>query len=386
MRDQASGTSIRLLAPRSPVLYDHTLSVEELTQRSGASGKPNQHALGLTTVTVETRLRLDKRTLMDPRTGMMCTRPTVTVTLGGAPQTVHIGKEFPADSCAYREVAEHELRHVHANEAQAEFVANDFQSAMKAEFGNRVFFGSEKELERAIDDKLQNDWLPRIETEFALVRLAHESIDTPEEAARAERFCDGAVSRMLQDTTSADAGDLSRGAAFQREWQKLEGQHRALLAPVDSRIAQFNLGGMISVETLTVAARRDKVLTEVAALRRLVAARRALVVTTHAEAMQLLDAKLPLPNKAARMATFTAQYEARMKSNDGLDAAELSLLRVIEETLQWSSVQRGLDSRQGRIQFANGQQQAEFGAFQRRLVTGSAAVNEAAARNATALE
>jgi hypothetical protein len=275
---------------------------------------------------------------------------------------------------------------VRANEAQAELVANDFQTAMKAAFGNRVFFGSEKELERSIDDKLQNDWLPRIEEAFALVRLAHESIDTPEEAARAERFCDGAVSRMLQDTRSPDAGDLSQEAAFQREWQALEGQHRALLAAVDQKIALFNLGSMVSVETLTVAARRDKVLTEVTALRRLVAARRALVVTTHAEAMQLLDTKLPQPNKAARMATFTAQYEARMKSNDGLDAAELSLLRVIEETLQWSSVQTGLDSRQGKVQFASGQQQAEFGAFQRRLVTGSAAVNEAAARNASALE
>lgn len=195
---QLPATTINVVASPSEVKYDFSKGVAELTSRPTMFREGGAHTLGLTEATFRLDVSWKGDILMDSLSRMGCTRPRVTVHLKVGPQQVFVAKEFPQNSCAFWEIAKHELRHVNANQAQAEKVAAALQGALRTAFGNRVFYGNPDELKAAFTNTLENDWMPWAKDQFAQVEKEHAAIDTPEEYARNNTMCNGDVPAALR--------------------------------------------------------------------------------------------------------------------------------------------------------------------------------------------
>ena len=190
-------TTVQVQSQPSAVTYDFSLNVAALTRRKKAAG-PHGKTLGLT----EHRLRLESswqgQMLFDKKSGLYCSRPQLRMTVAVGPQHVFVGREFPRGSCAFNEIVEHELRHVRANQAQLEAMAQELQQALQESFGNRIFYGSRQELRDAFSRNLTSGWMPWAESRFRQVDAAHDAIDSPAEYARNRTMCDAEVPRLLK--------------------------------------------------------------------------------------------------------------------------------------------------------------------------------------------
>ncbi|KWU19046.1 hypothetical protein AS149_12425 [Burkholderia cenocepacia] len=195
---QLPATAIDVVASPSEVKYDFAKGVAELTTRPTMFREGGAHTLGLTEATFRLDVAWKGDVLMDSQTRMGCTRPRVTVHLKVGPQQVFVAKEFPQSGCAFWEIAKHELRHVTANQEQAEKVAQTLQDQLRSSFGNRIFYGKPDELKSAFTETLENDWMPWAKDQFAQVEAVHQSIDTPEEYRRNATMCGGEVPRALK--------------------------------------------------------------------------------------------------------------------------------------------------------------------------------------------
>lgn len=195
---QLPATAIDVVASPSEVKYDFTKGVAMLTGRPTMFREGGAHTLGLTEATFRLDVSWKGDVLMDSLSRMGCTRPRVTVHLKVGPQQVFVGKEFPQSGCAFWEIAKHELRHVTANQEQAEKVAQVLQEELRKSFGNRIFYGNPDELKAAFTDTLENEWMPWAKDQFSQVEKVHESIDTPEEYARNNTMCGGEVPKALK--------------------------------------------------------------------------------------------------------------------------------------------------------------------------------------------
>lgn len=195
---QLPATAINVVASPSEVKYDFSKGVAELTTRPTMFREGGAHTLGLTEATFRLDVSWKGDILMDSLSRIGCTRPRVTVELKVGPQQVFVAREFPQNSCAFWEIAKHELRHVNANQAQAEKVATVLQDALRTAFGNRVFYGNPDELKAAFTNTLENDWMPWTKDQFSQVEKAHAAIDTPDEYARNNTMCNGEVPAALR--------------------------------------------------------------------------------------------------------------------------------------------------------------------------------------------
>ena len=75
-------------------------------------GKPTgQRVLGRTTARLRNSSAYKTRIQKLPG-GRICARPGVTVTLSYEPTIIFVGSEYPAGSCEYRKIIDHEQRHV----------------------------------------------------------------------------------------------------------------------------------------------------------------------------------------------------------------------------------------------------------------------------------
>lgn len=189
-------TEIRVSSEPSKITYDFTRSVQELTQESG-SAKRGQSTLGLTKVSFQTSLRYSGNYLVDQPTRKACMRPVVSVKLTVSPQTVFVAREFPQGTCMFNEVAQHELRHVQANQDAVEGAADALQAEMARHYGNRIFMGPQAELQRQLEEEMGRRWMPWAQAELERRRKVHEQIDSPQEYARLGQVCNGAARAAL---------------------------------------------------------------------------------------------------------------------------------------------------------------------------------------------
>jgi hypothetical protein len=181
----------------SDVVYDFGTGVRDLTRKAPLGGAAHV-TLGLTQAAFQLSSSWEGATLVDRSTGQACARPQLKLTVQVGPQRVTVAREFPKGTCAFWEIAAHELRHVRANQAQAEQVAAELQDALSRSFGNRVFYGTPSELRAAFTENLKSQWMPWGKTRFEGVKGAHQQIDSPAEYGRNNTMCDGEVPRALE--------------------------------------------------------------------------------------------------------------------------------------------------------------------------------------------
>jgi hypothetical protein len=181
----------------SVVKYDFSRNVAVLTEVLENKKQAGFQTLGLTETKFKLSSDINGSTFIDPKTNQSCIKPVIRVKIEIGPQVVSIAKEFSRDTCSFWEIAGHELRHVRANQSQAEAVALELQAAMNKSFNGRVFYGTREELEHALSENVSHEWLKWGIARFDLVKATHKMIDSPEEYARSNTMCNGEVPRIL---------------------------------------------------------------------------------------------------------------------------------------------------------------------------------------------
>lgn len=161
--------------------------------------RPGSQILGLTRGNAFAHFTSSTPLYVDRSGRWECASPQLTLTLGFSPMTVYVAKEFPEGGCAYKEIYQHELRHVQAYQAHLASIEKDLSEALNRRFATggpwRGPVGQTRaDLQRELDER----WLPYIQREFARADEAQALIDTPEEYARVANACNGEIRKRTR--------------------------------------------------------------------------------------------------------------------------------------------------------------------------------------------
>ncbi|MFZ4537722.1 hypothetical protein [Propionivibrio sp.] len=189
--------TVKRLDERITVNTQHSYKV--LNHLGSALARPGKQILGLTRGNASVRFASNISLYVD-RTGRWeCASPQLTVTLGFSPMTVYVAKEFPEGSCAYKEIYQHELRHVKAYQAHLAGIEKEVTDTLQRRFdGGSIWRGpvgqSSAQLRRELDER----WLPYIRREIGRADEAQALIDSPEEYARVADSCNGEIRKLIR--------------------------------------------------------------------------------------------------------------------------------------------------------------------------------------------
>lgn len=189
-------TSIEVRTVPAPIRYLRNRSVDDLTQLQHLP-QDGARTLGLTEVRLGTSIQYKASTLARKGEPLTCMRPSIVVTLSLDPHVVSVASEFGDDSCAYRHILAHEMRHVDINRLTLDTAADRMREGMRSSFGNKVYFGEPAELQERLTRHIREQWLPWVDAQMKHTMQRHREIDTPEEYARNQKVCGGEIARVL---------------------------------------------------------------------------------------------------------------------------------------------------------------------------------------------
>ena len=120
--------SVTVRMADAPVSFDTTLGYRDLTSRAGEQARPGWQVLGLTQARAVAGFSLEMPSMANDQ--YECASPQITLTLSIQPLIVYVSREFPKGSCAYKEILDHEMRHVKAYQEHMAKVRTTFQEAL----------------------------------------------------------------------------------------------------------------------------------------------------------------------------------------------------------------------------------------------------------------
>lgn len=127
-----------------------------------------------------------------------CTSPQITLSIGYSQLTVYVAKEFAQGSCAYKEIHEHELRHVKAYQNHLKEIEKELGETLSRRFATgNSWRGPPGRIPVQIEREIEERWAPYVRRELARVDTQHALIDTPEEYARVAAGCAGDIQRVM---------------------------------------------------------------------------------------------------------------------------------------------------------------------------------------------
>jgi hypothetical protein len=146
--------------------------------------------LGITKANLTKELSFDNSGLKQPGSGRLCTRPHVAVNLAFSPMQVLIGSDFAPNSCKYREIYLHEMRHVKAYTEYLPGVAADIQKQLLEALGQDVhYFKNEEDAANTLETLLNSMWMPYLTARMDQVEQEQKKIDTFAEYDRLSTTC-----------------------------------------------------------------------------------------------------------------------------------------------------------------------------------------------------
>lgn len=161
--------------------------------------RPGSQILGLTHGNVIVQFETQSPSYLDPTGRWECLSPQLTLTYGFKPMTVYVAKEFPAGSCAYKEIHAHELRHVKAYQEHLAAIEKELTETLQRRFtGSGPWRGPTGEMQAKLQRELDERWIPYVNREIDRVQSAQALIDTPEEYARVADSCGGEIRKKTQ--------------------------------------------------------------------------------------------------------------------------------------------------------------------------------------------
>lgn len=170
-----------------------------LTQLGRQVAGPGSAVLGLTRGNATARFAIAMPTMQDTSGRWECSSPQITLSLGFHPMTVYVAKEFPEGSCAYKEIYQHERRHVQAYRDHLTGLEKGLLDTLNRRFATTgPWRAPAGETLARLQQELDERWLPYVQREIAGVEAAQAGIDTPEEYARVADSCNGEIRQRLR--------------------------------------------------------------------------------------------------------------------------------------------------------------------------------------------
>jgi len=195
----AAGERVGIATRTAGWHVDNSRSWRTLTQmkRPGLRGAT---VLGLTHTESRVAIQVEGKLLTDPASGTECIAPRVDVELRYLPIVVYVGREFAADTCAYREILAHEMRHLNAYLGYLPKVEERVRARLAERFDGRPVYGHIGETAAALKREIDMRWMPYVKAEMAGVEKLQAGIDTPQEYARLSKVCRGEVQSLIGST------------------------------------------------------------------------------------------------------------------------------------------------------------------------------------------
>jgi len=160
-------------------------------------GTRGSAVLGLTRTESRVSIAVGGPMLVDKVSGYECVAPRIEVDVHYLPIIIYIGNEIPVDSCTYREVLAHELRHLKAYQEHLPKVEVKVRAALAKRFGNTPLYAPGGQARRLLQREIDTQWMPYIKAEMAQVELVQQRIDSPQEYARLGKVCRGEVQSLI---------------------------------------------------------------------------------------------------------------------------------------------------------------------------------------------
>lgn len=190
-------TMVSVIPESSPYVTSSALGIAELTAKS-PTGVARERTLGLTVAHYTSSIDFEQNGLQDPDTREYCMRPHFRVKLSYDPIEVYVGREMKHGSCPYQEIVRHEEKHVAAYVQQLQKAAEVMERAMRAFYGNTIFYGDPDQLAAQLSYSVKQHWLPLVEQQLSAVEEIQQAIDSPQEYAHYRTACNGEISRILR--------------------------------------------------------------------------------------------------------------------------------------------------------------------------------------------
>lgn len=181
------------------ISYNTEYGYRLLTSIGGEKIRPGSQVLGLTRTNSVAQFSVSTPSYKDATERYECASPQITLTLGFKQMTVYVGKEFPVGSCAYKEILDHEMRHVKAYQEHVTQIEKALQEDLNRRFATgSVWRGATGTSNARVSKELDERWLPYINRELQKVNAAQALIDAPEEYARLSNACNGEVKKLMK--------------------------------------------------------------------------------------------------------------------------------------------------------------------------------------------
>ena len=197
--DRLPKPSVTLKRLDEPITLNTKLGYKTLSSLAKGISRPSHQVLGLTRGNAIVRFGMNTSSYIDRTKRWECTSPQLTVTIGFSPITVYIAKEFPQESCAYKEIYSHELRHVKAYQTHVAEIEKDIVETLNSRFATGApWRGPIGQIGEMLQRELDERWLPYIQRKMNRVDSLQALIDTDEEYARLKNACDGEIKTRIQ--------------------------------------------------------------------------------------------------------------------------------------------------------------------------------------------
>lgn len=197
--DKLPPPSVTLLRTDAPVTLDTSYDYKSITVLARKELQSNQRVLGLTRAKSMIRFEIKAPLLRESSGRWECISPQITVSYGFSPMTVYIAREFPPDSCAYREIHEHEMRHVEVYRKHLDKITLVLQETLNQRFATgSAWVGAAGEIQSKLNAEIGDRWLPFIRREIERANAEQQVVDSPEEYQRIMQSCGGMIRRVIR--------------------------------------------------------------------------------------------------------------------------------------------------------------------------------------------
>ena len=189
-------TKVDVELAQQDVVFDFSHGIHALTAHAhkGEDGA----ILGLTKNGLGTQFQWHMNLIEDPLSDRACMRPQIRMLVAYGGQQVYVAKEFEPGGCAFNEVLEHENTHVSANRDQLALSALQLRGTLKGTLGNRVFYGTRKELARQLTEAVNEYWVPMAKLKFSESSPVHAEIDSDAGYREVLSRCQGEFAKTLR--------------------------------------------------------------------------------------------------------------------------------------------------------------------------------------------
>ena len=181
---------------------DNSISYRTLTQMK----RPNVasgYVLGLTRTESRVSIKVDGKMLADPGAGLECVAPRIEVALYYQPVVIYVGREFEPDTCSYREILAHEMRHLKSYMDYLPKVEERARARLGQRFVGKPLYARSGWARDVLQSEIDRAWMPYIKAEMAAVERLQAAIDSPREYARLSKVCQGEVQSLIGSTRRA---------------------------------------------------------------------------------------------------------------------------------------------------------------------------------------